>query len=185
MEKLNTRSLPGATGFSLQGGRGIPPCRLGPPKSFLKFDPPVPTPNPLPNSFVFMEFTAIFHTFLRKCMEKQGEICKNSDFFVLECFHFYSRSLFKPNFWYSSPIQWVIQRLLGIFRDFEFLAHFQCRECHKIDFCRKNAIFWTFQGLQRWAKKSKSQKSPSSVLITQKMGPLHQNKGFKRELEQK
>ena len=61
MEKLNTRSLPGATGFSLQGGRGDPPLSAGsPPKSFQKFDPPVPTPNPLPNSFVFMQFLAIF-----------------------------------------------------------------------------------------------------------------------------
>ena len=105
MEKLNTRSLPGATGFSLyRGDGGIPPCRLGPPPKVFKNLTPLCQPQIPSQILSFLCSLRRFFTFLRKCMGKRGEICKNSDFFVLECFHFYSRSLFKPNFWYSSPI---------------------------------------------------------------------------------
>ena len=51
-------------------------------------------------------------------------------------------------------------------------------------FFEKMPFFWTLR-LQKWAKKSKSQKIPSNVCITHKMGLLYQKRGFKSELEPK
>ena len=81
-----------------------------------------------------------------------GKWAKIQTFLSQKCFHFGSRSLLKPLFWYSGPISWVIQTLFGIFRDFEFLTYFRCRESQKIDFFRKNVNFLTFRAPKRGKK---------------------------------
>ena len=119
---------------------------------------------------------AFFPCFPRKCMEKCD---KTLTLHFWKMFHFGSSSLLKPLFWYSSPILWVIQTLLGIFWDFDFFAHFWSGKVQKNGIFSKKVDFSTFP-----APKT-GQKIPSNISITHEMGLLYQKLGFKSELEPK
>ena len=93
--------------------------------------------------------------FPQKCMEKS---VKTLSFHFWKMFHFGSSSLLKPLSWYSSPILCVIQMLLGIFWDSEFLAHFWCWEGWKLTNW-KNVIYLNFAA-PKMGKKIKISKNP-------------------------
>ena len=69
MEKLNTRSLPGATGFSLQGGRRDPPLSAGSPPKVFKNLTPLCQPQ-IPSQI--LSFSCSFWQFFSSLSPKSG-----------------------------------------------------------------------------------------------------------------
>ena len=78
----------------------------------------------------------------------------------------------------------LYKRYLGIFEILKFLPVLGARKLKKWAFSVKKSIFRPFR-LKKWAKNSKSQKIPSNVCKTHKMGPLCQKLGSKSDLEPK
>ena len=107
---------------------------------------------------------ALFPGFPLKCIEKSAQTLTFNFWKILQ---FGSRALLKPNFWYSSPISWVIQTLFGNFWDFDFFAHFCSGKSQKIGILRKKVNFWPSRH-QKCVKNSKSQKIPNNVCIPMK-----------------
>ena len=119
-------------GFPYRGDGEIPPPLLvvSPQKKIIKScPPPVPTPNPLPNSFVFMQFLAIFSSLSPK---SGGKPCARN--------------------WYthwSGDLPQLQGSIFWFFFFFVFYSLFQGQKIHK-------SVFWPQKWPKKDLKTKKS-----------------------------